>query len=240
MQRKIRWVVNFLRYLPRSFFARIHKYPWLPGWVYVSHENIVHPHVPEEHPEWFDAYNRGTTELEILNWLHATVLALKPQAVLETGAANGVGTIALASACKLNGFGKVHSVELDEKLCKQLKRKVALAGLSDFVEVHCSDSRNYLRETGTTFDIGFFDSMCEFRADEFEICLSRGIIKKLAVFHDTAERRCETLKGYPSEEEHIQYRADLKRLSADPRVSGSFESALSRGIWCIFMNNVTN
>src|SRR6266852_4575937 len=75
------------------------KYAWLPRWAELHCEADVHPHVPAERAELFDAFNTGTTEFELLNWVHATVMLIKPEAVLETGAANGLGTIALASAC---------------------------------------------------------------------------------------------------------------------------------------------
>jgi len=214
---------------------RRNKFPWFPRLSKVRREDRVHPHVAVERAELFEAFNAGTTELEVLNWLHATIMLLKPAAVLETGAADGLGTIALASACRNNGFGTVHSVELDPSLCKSLEAKLRGQGLSRYVEVHCADSREYLKSNRTIFDLGFFDSMCEFRAEEFEICLEQSTIATLAVFHDTAPTRCESLKGWPSDEEHAAYRARLAALSADPRVGGFFESKLSRGLTCLFM-----
>lgn len=91
--------------------------PWRPVWLRVWHhlqsEVKLHPHVPEERANLFLAFETGTTEIEVLNGLHATIIAHKPRCVLEIGASAGLGTLALASACKANGFGKVHSVELD-------------------------------------------------------------------------------------------------------------------------------
>ena len=226
--------------LGKFFDRRRRKYSWLPRWVAIKSEKDAHPHVPEEHAEWFDAMNTGTTELEILNWLHATILALKPHSILETGAADGLGTIALATACKYNGFGLVHSVELEAERCKKLQERLDGAGLGEFARVHQGDSRDFLRTTNLKFDMGFYDSMCELRADEFEICLNRGIIRQIAVFHDTSPRRCETLKGWPSDEEHLEYIQRLSALGKDPRTSGSFESPLSRGLVAIFIKPVGN
>ena len=213
------------------------KYPWLPRWVELHNERDVHPHVPEERAELFDAYNTGTTELDLLNWLHATVRVLKPNAILETGAANGIGTIALASACRFNGLGKVHSVELEPERCTALDQILKKAGLREFVQIHCGDSLNFLSSNKSIFDIGFYDSMCEIRAYEFKVCLDSGTIRQLAVFHDTSARRCETLKGWPSDEQHATYRADLMSLAVDSRCSGYFESPLSRGFVCIFVKS---
>lgn len=233
-------IVRAWRLLPTLGILKRHKFPWYPRWLPVRREHNVHPHVAEERAQLFEAYNAGTTELEVLNWLHATIMVLKPENVLETGAADGLGTIALASACRNNGFGIVHSVEIDPMLCQALESKLRRRGLSKYVQVHCQDSQTYLRESKTVFDIGFYDSMCEFRAQEFEICLERGTIRTLAVFHDTSPTRCESLKGWPSDEEHAAYRERLKRLAADARVGGFFESTLSRGMTCIFMQPVTS
>lgn len=198
-------------------------------------EKDVHPHVARERAEWFEAYNTGTTELELLNWLHATVMLLKPNAILETGAADGIGTLALARACENNGFGVVHSVELDADRCARLEKLIAGQGLERHVRVHHADSREFLERAPTEFDIGFFDSMCEIRAEEFAICLRRGTLRRLAVFHDTSPQRCDSLQDWPSPEQHAKYRADLLQLAVDPRCSGYFESPLSRGWIGIFM-----
>ena len=212
------------------------RYPWLPWWAEVRPESEVHPHVPAEHPEWFQAHNAGTTELEVLNWLHATVMLLKPRSVLETGAANGVGTLALASACRGNGFGVVHSVELDPALCKALESKLRGAGLARFGEVHCESSLDYLARTDTVFDIGFFDSMCEIRAEECRIALERGLLGRLAVFHDTSPLRSESLVGWPTPEEHARFRREVLELARHPRCTGRFESPLSRGVIALFFD----
>ena len=79
---------------------------WLPTDVTIMREAEAHPHSPEERSELFLAHNTGSTEIETLNWLHATVCLTKPATILETGSADGLGAIALASACRDNGFGR--------------------------------------------------------------------------------------------------------------------------------------
>ncbi|HVX59975.1 MAG TPA: class I SAM-dependent methyltransferase [Pirellulales bacterium] len=215
--------------------GRQHKYAWLPGWVTIHKESEIHPHIASERADLFDAFNGGTTELEVLNWLHSTIMALKPDAVLETGAADGVGTIALASACRNNGFGMVHSIELDEGRCQELERKLREAKLIEFVRIHHADSLSFLqRNKELVFDIGFYDSMCEIRAEEFRACLDHGTIRKLAVFHDTAPTRPEALDGWPPRAVHERYRATLQSFADDPRCAGFFESTFSRGfVWLV-------
>jgi predicted O-methyltransferase YrrM len=215
---------------------RRRKYAWAPWWAPVRTEACVHPHSAAERAELFEAFNAGTTEYEVLNWLHATVMLLKPAHVLETGAADGIGTVALASACRNNGFGTVHSVEIDTELCRALETRLRRRGLSASAEVHCESSLDYLRRTDTVFDVGFFDSLCELRAEEFRTCLDRGILRKLAVFHDTSPLRTRTLPVAPSPELHAAYRRDVLALARDPRCTGWYESPLSRGFIAIFVD----
>lgn len=220
----------------RTWWRYRDKYPWLPPWGEPKSEAEVHPHVPAERAELFEAYDMGTTELEVLNWLNATIRVLKPDAVLETGVANALGTVALARACQANGHGRVHSVEIDEERCTLARRKLRHLGLAEHATIHRADSREFLRTTELAFDLAFFDSEPELRAEEFAICLERGILRQVAVFHDTSPRRCESLDGWPSPEEHRAYRRELLRMAEDPRATGYFESTLSRGFFCIFLS----
>ena len=73
-------------------------YIWQPVWAALFKETDVHPHVSEEKGDLFDASDGGSTEYEVLNWLHSTIRLLKPQEILETGGWDGLGTIALAHA----------------------------------------------------------------------------------------------------------------------------------------------
>jgi predicted O-methyltransferase YrrM len=206
---------------------------WLPRRIDLVSEAEAHPHVREERGDLFLAVDTGTTEIEVLNWLHATICMLKPSSVLETGAHLGMGTLALAAACRANGFGKVHSVELDPKSCQAVRDLLRREDLVDFAVVHCADSRTFLQETRLSFQFGFFDSLPELRAEEFAICHQRGILRGLAAFHDTSVLRTRTMDWCPPKEDHLAFRQRLKDLAAAPGCSGYFESPLSRGLFVI-------
>lgn len=229
-----------LKKLIRRERVREWRPAWLPRWVALSKESSVHPHCLEERADLFLGYNGASTEIEVLNWLHATVCLLKPMNILETGAADGLGTIALASACKANGFGTVHSVELDQQLCERLTGKLKKLGLSEFAVIHHSNSLEYLSETNTIFDFAFYDSLCEIRAEEFAIALRRGLMRNMAVFHDTSPFRCKSLPDIPEQVIHEKFRQDLFELSRTPKCNGYFESALSRGLIVIPCGGHTN
>jgi hypothetical protein len=179
-------------------------------------------------------HNAGTTEIEVLNWLYATVCLLKPARIVETGAADGIGTLALASACKANGFGMVHSIEIDPDLCRRGAELLDRHGVGGHATFHASDSIAFLRKTDLVFEFGWFDSLCQLRADEFEICLERNILRGPAAFHDTSPTRHKTILEADDRDAHAAYRAKLRRLARDPRLGGLFESALSRGIVAIW------
>jgi hypothetical protein len=206
---------------------------WLPFWIATETESRVHPHSPEERAELFLAHNAGSTEIEVLNWLHATVCLLKPARILETGAADGLGTLALARACRANGFGTVHSLEIDPTLCRRAEALLRRYGAAQYAQFHAEDSRDFLKRTDLSFDFAWFDSMCELRADEYTICRTRGILVGPAAFHDTSPLRTRTLTDWPDESHHREYRARLQQAARQPGMS-AFESTLSRGIFVLF------
>lgn len=212
--------------------------PWRPDWLPfgcgLQLESAAHPHIPEERGEEFLAANTGTTEIEVLNWLHATVCLLKPAAVLETGTLDGLGTIALAAACRSNGRGHVHSLEIDAEACARARKRLARRGLARWATVHCMDSREFLKTTRERFELGFFDSVCELRTEEYEICLRRGLLGRMAAFHDTSPRRCESYAEIPPPAIHRAYRDRLLELANASGTTGWFESTLSRGVFVIF------
>jgi hypothetical protein len=213
--------------------ARRWRPDWLPFWIATDTESRVHPHVADERADLFLAHNAGSTEIEVLNWLHATVCLLKPERILETGAADGLGTLALASACRANGFGMVHSIEIDADLCRRGEALLRRYGVADHAVFHAEDSRAFLERTDLTFGFGWFDSLCELRADEYAICRRRGMLTGPAAFHDTSPLRTKTLADWPDEAQHAEYRRRLREAGRQPGVS-AFESRLSRGLVVVF------
>ncbi len=218
-------------------FSLAGRHPWRPGWlpfsISLQQEHKVHPHVSEEKASLFLAHSMGSTEIEILNWLHATLCMLKPELVVETGAFEGLGTLALADACRANRCGHVHSLEIDPVSCKKVRQLLARQGLSAWATVHCIDSREFLRTTDLCFDVGFFDSLFQHRAEEYELCLKRGLIRRAAAFHASSSFRGLSLPE--GSEEHSAYRRRIRELAAqDPACTGFLESNLSRGLTVLF------
>ena len=205
--------------------------PWIPANSTIRKECDVHPHDEVEKANLYHAFDIGSTEIEILNWLHAQVLLFKPKLILETGGFEGAGTVALAHACKMNGFGKVISIEINPKQCVKIESMLEENNLREYAEVECYDSIKYLNITNHVFDMGFFDSETEIRAKECEICLDRNILRNLAVFHDTSPHRLAHLTPI-----HIQqkYRSDVFELARRHHFSVT-DFEWSRGFMAIWL-----
>jgi predicted O-methyltransferase YrrM len=189
-------------------------------------ETEVHPHVAEEKADLFHAINSASTELETLNLLNALIYAYKPHVVLETGTYLGYGTIAIASALKTNGFGKVHTIErhsyLTREACANIKRYDP--DLLDYIEMHIGESAIWLTEyEGKSFDFAFFDSELANRHIEFQIIESRNLFSSgaLAMFHDTSR-----LRGNGFDDFNVELLSALDEFSEGRQW---IESGLSRG-----------
>ena len=211
-------------------------YVWKPKTAGIFKESEVHPHIPEERAELFDVADGGSTEYEVLNWLHASIRLLKPQLILETGGWEGMGTVALAHACKLNGFGKVHTIELKQEQCVLMHQILEAERLLPWVEIHAFDSLEFLKQTKLKFDIAFFDSLTEIRPDECEILLNNKALSKLGVFHDTSPLRSISAPYFTLPEVQDNYRKKIMDLTKHSDCTGFYESKLSRGFMALFFN----
>lgn len=212
------------------------KYTWTPENSSFLAESSIHPHVAKEKSHLFEAADNCSTEYEVLNWLHATIRVFKPELILETGAWDGLGTIAIADACKANGFGKVHSLEIDPSQCVRVEQVIEEQHLKQWVDVHQTNSLEWLSATNLVFDIGFFDSLTEIRAEEAAICLDRKLLRKMAVFHDTSPYRSESAPDLTPPEVQKNYREKVFSLTRHPRCTGFFDSHLSRGFMVLFFD----
>jgi len=205
---------------------------WIPSSQSIRKETDVHPHVPEDKAHLYSSADGGSTEYEILNWLHANIRLIKPKFILETGAWEGLGTVALAHACKMNGFGKVITIENNPKQCVKVESMIEENNLKNFAVVECFDSLHYLSITKYVFDLGFFDSATEIRAKECGICFERNILRNLAVFHDTSPYRVPAFT-LP----HIQenYRNEIRELAKNPSCTGLTDFPYSRGFMALWL-----
>ena len=153
-------------------------------------EGVVHPHDIRDCAGLFHVRdNSGSTEYEFLNLLHAFVLAMKPARVIETGTFTGMGTVAIAHAMKMNGVGRLWTVDLED--CTEAKQHIHDYELGLCTEFVRSDSADFCaRYLGEPFDLAFIDSG-EGRLKETLTLIERGMLREgaLVLVHDAGPYR---------------------------------------------------
>lgn len=162
----------------------------------MRHEALVHPHADAERAELYHSFDGGATEIEVLNFINALVYLFKPALALESGTAQGHGALAIGEAMLSNGFGVLHTVDLDPSASQRAQTNIARwnANLQDRVEFHvCSTLDLVASWNGPPFEFAFFDSLVEIRHLEFRALMDRGLLSRGAIcaFHDTSRLRHE-------------------------------------------------
>jgi len=164
----------------------------------LSNEAEIHPHVPQESAESFQSIDTETTEIEYLDLLYGVVRAVKPKAILDTGAHKGYSAIAMGFATRDNSMsgcpsGQVTSVEKSLEYFGQAAEAVRHAGLSNYVKVRHGDTLTILRDEdgARRFDMVYFDSSRACRTAEFQYLLEKGSLvpRSILAFHDTSPLR---------------------------------------------------
>lgn len=123
-----------------------------------------------------------STELEVLDFLKALVTTVKPRLIVETGTFLGYGTIALAQGLKLNGFGRIITIEYDPLICAKAKERIKAAGLADWVESRNESSTE--TAIGDKIDLLFSDSAIVVREQEIRRLLPQISPQGLIAIHD--------------------------------------------------------
>ena len=188
------------------------------------------------------AIDPGSSELEILQLLHALVCVYKPERVLETGTFRGFGALTIAHALELNGAGTLTTIDCDHAALRLARRHVRVfaPGLRrgiDFVE---ADSLEWLRrQSGAPFDLAFLDSRLDLRVEELEILLERELLAPgaLCMLHDTAMGGLREPAGAPAEWHDAHTWRGLDRLEEIARANGALRFTQSRGFLLIQMRN---
>lgn len=192
-----------------------------------SSESELHPHCSEERAGEFHSVDGGSAELETLLFLNSLVYLFKPRLLLETGTGEGFTTSALAAAMRANGFGTLHTVEVDGGCVARARDRVHHQNplAASLVNFHQEDSRNFIAHwEGPEFEFAYFDSLIAFRHLEFEMLLKSGKLAQtaLCVFHDTSRLRGHTVPDFNPEM--------IDGLDEASKERQWLESPLSRGL----------
>jgi caffeoyl-CoA O-methyltransferase len=124
-------------------------------------------------------------------WLVLLARATDAREVLEIGSSNGVSTIWLAAAARLNG-GKVTGTEILPERAADANRNLADAGLDAVARVVAGDARTTVASLPGPFDIVFIDAEKDDYVDHFQAVVGRVrlgglILADNVISHDLSE-----------------------------------------------------
>jgi len=143
------------------------------------------PPTPEcPQPELWKMLDSQSTELEVLSFLTALVVTIKPKLILETGTFLGYGTLALAEGLRQNGFGKIITVEFDPDIRARALERFADSGLAPFIESRLESSLDTVI-TGS-IDLFFSDSHLANREAEIRRLLPQLDPRGVLIIHDAS------------------------------------------------------
>lgn len=144
-----------------------------------------HRATPEcPHPERWHMYDSMSAEAEVLDFLKALVLTLKPELVVETGTFTGLSTLRIAEGLRENGFGRVITCECDKKVFDAAKQRFAASPVAEWIDARNESSLD-LRVDGR-IDLLFCDSDSPLREQEVRRFLPQLNQHGLVVMHDAS------------------------------------------------------
>jgi len=133
-------------------------------------------------PQLFTMNDRVSSESEVHAFLKSLTVLVKPAFVLETGTYKGSATTAFAEGIRINGYGKIVSIEINEQLAQSAKEL-----FSEYpVEIICGNSLCYTPTMPV--DLLFLDSKRILRRDEFFRFRPYLHAKTIIVWHDSSYR----------------------------------------------------
>lgn len=160
----------------------------------VHRRSIVFPGVTLQ-PEKTNGENRGksaqlwsmfdgfTAETEVLDFLYTLVRLVKPARAIETGTWLGRSAVAISTAMRDNGFGKLTTLEVDPDVAKYALAALESAQLGNWVEVIIEPSLIFQPDNDLEFAL--LDSDIGIRVEEFCHFYEKLAPGAIVVFHDT-------------------------------------------------------
>jgi predicted O-methyltransferase YrrM len=144
-----------------------------------------HRATPEcPHPERWHMYDSLSAEVEVLDFLKALVIALKPELVVETGTFSGLSTLRIAEGLAANGFGRIITCELDKKVYDAAVQRFAASGLASWIDARNVSSLEM--KVNGRIDLLFCDSEGPLREQEVRRFLPQVNPNGLILIHDAS------------------------------------------------------
>ena len=144
-----------------------------------------HKPTPEcPHPERWHMYDSMTAEVEVLDFLKALVITLKPELVVETGTFSGLSTLRIADGLRENGVGKIITCEYDAKVFAAARERFQASALAPWIEAR-NESSLEMTVSGR-IDFLFCDSETSIREQEVRRFLPQINPFGIIVMHDAS------------------------------------------------------
>ena len=164
----------------------------------VSHGDVLQPeyHRPTlecPHPERWHMYDSMSAEVEVLDFLKALVITIKPELVVETGTFSGLSTLRIAEGLKQNGVGRVVTCEWDKKVYEAAKKRFRESGLGKWIEAR-NESSLEMKVEGR-IDMLFCDSDVPLREQEVRRFLPQISPFGLILMHDASSAMKSVREG---------------------------------------------
>lgn len=135
-------------------------------------------------PELWKMVDSQSTELEVIDFLKALVIAMKPKLIVETGTFLAYSTLKMAEALKENGFGKIITIEYDPDIFAKAKERIDASGLASWIDNRNASSLE--TQVEGTIDLLFSDSHRTIRGKEIRRWLPQIEARGLILIHDTS------------------------------------------------------
>ena len=129
-------------------------------------------------------YDSMSAEVEVLDFLKALVITLKPELVVETGTFSGLSTLRIAEGLKANGVGKIITCEYDPQVYATAVKRFQSSGLAEWIDVR-NESSLEMKVDGT-IDFFFSDSETSIREQEVRRFLPQINPCGIVVMHDAS------------------------------------------------------
>jgi prolipoprotein diacylglyceryl transferase len=153
-----------------------------------------HRPTPEcPHPERWHMYDSMSAEAEVLDFLKALVITIKPELVVETGTFSGLSTLRIAEGLKENGVGRVITCEWDKKVHEAAKKRFAESGLGKWIDAR-NESSLEIKVDGR-IDMLFCDSDVPLREKEVRRFLPQISPYGLILMHDASSAMKSVREG---------------------------------------------
>ena len=129
-------------------------------------------------------YDSMSAEVEVLDFLKALVITLKPELVVETGTFSGLSTLRIAEGLKENGVGRIITCEYDTKVFAAARERFRSSELAPWIEAR-NESSLEMTVPGR-IDFLFCDSETSIREQEVRRFLPQMNPCGIIVMHDAS------------------------------------------------------